>query len=114
VFSISYIIFTILFMQHWGLFYGLRIWKCPGSIQDLLPRPIQPNDVIPSRYDRHEVGLLWVTPEVDVNTPVFVLLCSDVVEGISVVLVDRLPTIIVLALPACQDVRAEYAALLLW
>ena len=96
------------------LLNGFGIWKFPGSVQDLLPRLIQPHDVIPSRYDRQEVGLLGVTPEVDDNTSVIVLLCRDVVEGISVVLVDRLPTIIASALPAYQDVRAECAALLLW
>jgi len=96
------------------LFNGFGIWKFPGSVQDLLLRPIQPHDVIPSRHDRQEVGLLGVTVEVDGYASVFVLLCYDVVEGICVVLVDRLPTIIVSALPACQDVRAECAALLLW
>ena len=77
------------------LFNGFRIWKCPGSVQDLLLRLIQPHDVIPARHDRQEVGLLGVAPEVDSNTSVFVLLCSDVVEGVGVVLVDRHPALVV-------------------
>ena len=77
------------------LFNGFRIWKFPGSVQDLLPRLIQPHDVVPARYDRQEVGLLGVTPEVDGNASVFVLLCRDVVERVGVVLVDRHPALVV-------------------
>lgn len=38
------------------LFDGLGTRERPTSIQDLFPRLIQPYDVIPSRYDRHQTG----------------------------------------------------------
>ena len=51
------------------LFDGLGKRERPASIQDLFPRLIQPYDVIPSRYDRQEVGLLGVTPKWMVMLP---------------------------------------------
>ena len=74
------------------LFNDLRIRECPASIQDLFLRLIQPHDVIPARYDGQEIGLLGVTPEVDGDASVFVLLRRDVIEGVGVVLVNALAT----------------------
>ena len=62
------------------LFNGFRTRECPASVQDLRPRLIQPDEVIPARYDRQEIVRLGVTAEVDGNASVFGLLSCDVVE----------------------------------
>ena len=61
------------------LFNGFWIWKCPGSVQDLLLRLIQPHEVIPALHDWKIVVRLRVTSEVVPDAAIRTLLIGDVI-----------------------------------